>query len=62
MIETYEPGLSNAEILEINEVDTAWRDEPDHGPDADFRSDSQEFEQQASWFIEPDLVEVSLHH
>lgn len=61
MIEKVQPGLTETELAEIEEVDFAWRDD-DSVERNDLSSNplkaSKERDQQATWLIDPETVEV----
>ena len=54
-MEQVQPGLTEEELAEIDELDFVWKDK-----DGDIQGiGSEDYEQQANWFVDPDSLEVS---
>jgi hypothetical protein len=60
-IEQYQPGLTSDEIKEIEELEDAWRDDVQFIEEHN-GSGSKDYDQQANWFVNPELIELNHYY
>lgn len=55
-MEQVQPGLTEEDMAEMEEIDFIWNDQQEDFGDGN--AGSLDLEQQATWFVDPDALEV----